>query len=908
MADERWQKVRGVFDSALRQKPGERRRFVSEACGEDKLLLAEVESLLSSHDGAESFMETPAVAGVARVIAAETKHLGRGQSLGHYEIIEQIGEGGMGEVYLASDKKLDRKVAVKILNAEFSRHESNLNRFIREAKAASGLNHPNILVVHEIGESEEIHYIVSEYIKGKTLREKLKESPLPLAEVLDIAVQIAGALAAAHEARLVHRDIKPENIMIRPDGFVKVLDFGLAKLVEQKNKSILGLEDSTVQQNQTAKGVILGTVNYMSPEQARGFEIDARSDVWSLGVVIYEMLAGRTPFAGETPNDSIAAILAREPAPLDDNTPQELQRIIEKSLQKKTDERYQTIKDFLLDVKNLKRELEFAEELERSAVPNSLKSSNVGANQAGENATAMLPAAASTQNSLSPPTSSAEYIVGKISSNKRAAAFGSVFLLALIGLGYWYFFNRAAVVKQIESIAVMPFVNESGNADVEYLSDGMTDTLISSLSELPNIKVKARTSVFRYKGKEIDLKVVGKELGVQAIVNGRVAQRDGRTSVLLEVVDTETEDVIFSTKFDKPQSELVTLQSDIARYVSGKLKSKLSGAEEAKVTKTHTADPEALQLYLQGQFYSHKGGRSNVLRATDHFNKAIEKDPNYALAYAGLASNYRSYGFYNIAPPADFMPKAKAAAMRALELDDSLAGAHVALGKSGGNHAEQEFRRAIELNPNYAEAHDALCTFLTYQKRFDDAITEGKKAQELDPSSSIVTTDLGVAYAFARRPDEAIEMFRRAHEMDPTLFVPLGYLGFAQTLKGQYTEAAATFRKAIEVSDGSPNAKSHLAYALAKAGQRDEALKLVDELKRQAAHEHIESFHFAVPYIGLGDKDEAFFWLGKGVDEGSIGFATLDVHPWFDDLRSDPRFTALLKRVKPPESKIRRQL
>ena len=448
----------------------------------------------------------------------------------------------------------------------------------------------------------------------------------------------------------------------------------------------------------------------------------------------------------------------------------------------------------------------------------------------------------------------------------------------------------------------MPFVNETGDPQVEYLSDGMTDTLISSLSELPNIRVKARTSVFRYKGKEIDPKLVGKELGVQAIVIGRVAQRDGRTNVLLEVVDTESEDVIFSTKYDKPQSALVTLQGDIARDVSRKLKSKLSGAEEAKVTKTHTADPEALQLYLQGQFYWHKGGRNNVLRATDYFNKAIEKDPNYALAYAGLASNYSSYELYNIAPPADYRPKAKAAAMRALELDDSLAGAHVALGKSGADNAEQEFRRAIELNPNYAEAHDALCVSLTYQKRFDDAIAECKKAQDLDPSSSIVTTDLGVAYAFARRPDEAIEMFRRAHEMDPSLFVPLGYLGFAQTLKGQYTEAIATFRKAIEVSDGSPNAKSHLAYALARAGQRDEALKLVDELKRQAAHEHIRSFHFAVPYIGLGNKDEAFFWLGKGVDEQSIGFAELDVHPWFDDLRSDPRFKALLIRTNLPKS------
>ncbi|HKX84181.1 MAG TPA: tetratricopeptide repeat protein, partial [Pyrinomonadaceae bacterium] len=461
----------------------------------------------------------------------------------------------------------------------------------------------------------------------------------------------------------------------------------------------------------------------------------------------------------------------------------------------------------------------------------------------------------------------------------------AVMVLGGAYLGFQYF---APTGRQIESIAVMPFVNESGNPDVEYLSDGMTDTLIGSLSELPNVKVKARTSVFRYKGKEIDPKTIGRELGVQAIVNGRVAQRDGRTSVSLEVVDTQTEDVIFSTSYNKPQSELVTLQSDIARDVSGKLKSKLSGAEEARVTKTHTADPEALQLYLQGQFYRHKGGRSNVLQATNYFNKAIEKDPNYALAYAGLALNYGSYDLYNLVPD---WQKASAAAKRALELDDSLAEAHL---------AARDFRRAIELNPDYADAHVAACIHLTMTRRFDEGISECRKAQELDPSSAVIATRLGAAYFFARRPDEAIEILTRAYELDPTFWGSLGYLGGAQTLKGQYTEAADTWRKAIEITDGSPNTKSHLAYALAKAGQRDEALKLVDELKRQAEREHISSFHFAIPYIGLGDKDEAFFWLGKGVDDRSIGFSNLDVHPWFDELRSDPRFTALLNRVKPP--------
>jgi tetratricopeptide (TPR) repeat protein len=356
------------------------------------------------------------------------------------------------------------------------------------------------------------------------------------------------------------------------------------------------------------------------------------------------------------------------------------------------------------------------------------------------------------------------------------------------------------------------------------------------------------------------------------------------------VVDTETEDVIFSTKYNKPQSELVTLQSDIARDVSGKLKSKLSDAEKAKITKTHTADPEALELYLQGQFYQHKGGRSNVLQATDYYNKAIEKDPNYALAYAGLALNYSWYDFYNLVPD---WQKANAAAKRALELDDSLAETQTAAGN---------YRRAIELNPDYSDAHIGLCIQLTMTRHFDEGVAECRKAQELDPSSAMVTTRLGAAYFYAHRPDEAIETLTRAHEIDPTLWVPLGYLGAAQTLKGQYNEAAATFRKAIIISDGSPNTKSHLAYALAKAGQRAEALKLIDELKRLAEREHINAFHFAVPYIGLGNKDEAFFWLGKGIDEGSISFSELDVHPWFDDLRSDPRFTALMNRVRQPNS------
>jgi serine/threonine-protein kinase len=864
---DKWQRVRELFDSALRLAPEERRAFLVRECGGDASLLAEVGSLLTSLDDAGGFLDKP----LLEAPTEQIKTLPEGQTIGHYTISKKIGAGGMGEVYLATDTKLDRPVAIKVLNKEYEQNEDNVRRFVREAKSASALNHPNILTILEIGEIDGSHYIVSEYVEGDTLRRVLKQRQLELPAIIDIISQIASALAAAHKARIVHRDIKPENVIVREDGIVKVLDFGLAKLISDGDQQFSDHEKTP--QNTTASGIILGTVNYMSPEQAKGKKVDERTDIFSLGVVLYEMLTGKQPFAGDSMPETFRNLIDREPPPINSyvsGIPDELERITSRMLEKAPENRYQTMSEAANDLKalnssNLQAPLGRSQPENRTAIIE--RTTGGGANTTAEN-------------------------TGSHARWYRRwpvmAALG-LLLLGSIALGGYFWRQRTGPSIEIRSVAVMPFVNETGDPQFEYLSDGMTDTLISSLSELPNIKVKARTSVFRYKGREIDPKVVGKELGVQAIVNGRVTQRDGRTNVLLEVVDAETEDVIFSTKYNKPQSELVTLQSDIARDVSGKLKSKLSGAEEAKVTKSHTADPEALQLYLQGQFYRYKGGRGNVLRATDYFNKAIDKDPNYALAYAGLALNYSSYDFYNLVPD---WQKASAAAKRALELDDSLAEAQLAAG---------HFRRAIELNPDYADAHVDLCIDLTMTKRFDEGITECSKAHELDPSSAVVTTHLGAAYFFARRPDEAIEIFRRAHDMDPTLWVPLGYLGGAQTLKGQYTEAIATFRKAIQISDGSPNTTSHLAYALAKAGQRGEALKLIDELKRKATHEHIGSFHFAVPYIGLGDKDEAFFWLGKGVDEGSIGFAMLDVHPWFDELRSDPRFKALLIRASLPK-------
>ncbi|MBA3692010.1 MAG: protein kinase [Acidobacteria bacterium] len=491
----------------------------------------------------------------------KTNGLADDSRMGHYRIVSKIGAGGMGEVYLAEDTRLDRKVALKFLNEEFSKDSDKLNRFIQEAKAVSALNHPNILTVYEIGETDGTNYIVTEFIEGKTLREHLsqKES-LSLNTILKIGVQVSEALSAAHQAGIIHRDIKPENIMIRSDGYAKVLDFGLAKLTEQKQTDEISLEGATKALVKTNPGMVMGTVSYMSPEKARGKETDARTDLWSLGVVLYEMLAGKVPFAGETINHTIVSILEKEPKLLE-NVPDELQRIVRKTLTKDVEMRYQSARDLLIDLKNLRRDLDIQGELERSIVPNREATTN----QVQENETQIYSSksieetkaeseAKATQNITT--SSSFEYAVTKAKSNKLATAIVCIILLGTISaIAYFGFFAKSNA-KQIESIAVMPFVNESGNADNEYLSDGMTETLISSLSQLPNLNVKARSSVFRYKGKEIDLQKIAAELNVQAILTGRIAQRGEQLILNLELVDARTENVIWSETYTRKQADL----------------------------------------------------------------------------------------------------------------------------------------------------------------------------------------------------------------------------------------------------------------------------------------------------------------------------------------------------------------
>ncbi|MGI8640800.1 MAG: FlgO family outer membrane protein [Pyrinomonadaceae bacterium] len=854
------------------------------------------------------------------------KELSANTNLSHYRIVSKIGAGGMGEVYLAEDTKLDRKVAIKFLNEEFSRDSDKLNRFIQEAKAASALNHPNILTVYEIGETDETNYIVTEFIEGKTLREHISSKELlSLNAVLKVGVQVSEALSAAHQAGIIHRDIKPENVMIRRDGYAKVLDFGLAKLTEKKKTDEVSLEGATKAFVKTNPGMVMGTVSYMSPEQARGKEIDARTDVWSLGVVLYEMLSGKVPFTGETVNHIIVSILEKEPLLLA-NAPNELQRIVRKTLTKDVEMRYQTAHDLLIDLKNLRRDLDIQGELERSAIPNRKET----AESVKENETQIYNQAAIEKTQADKkilPTenvttaSSLEYAVTQAKSHKLVSAIIAVVLLgAISAIAYFAFFTKSNT-KQIESIAVMPFVNESGNADVEYLSDGMTETLISSLSNIPKLNVKARSSVFRYKGKELDFQKIAQELKVQAILFGRVIQRGDQITLNLELVDAQTENILWAEQYNRKQTDLVSLQSEIALDVSQKLKIKLSGVEQQKLTKNYTANTEAYQLYLKGLFYWNKFPTKEYEKSRDYFEQAIDVDPIYALAFSGLADYYGFRANSGLVPPDEYWLKAEAAANKALALDASLGEAHSSLAAVKMYYyrdwagAERELKQAIELSPNNSETHQLYGGYLIIHGRFDEGLAEHKKALELEPLSLRLNRNLARAFYRIRDYDRAIEQYQKTLELVPNNAFTHRLLGDAYQEKGMQKEAVAEWSKALRLT-GDTGAVTTLTddqesamllertfaasgfNAAVRALWQRELEKLNEKTRRE---EYFSAMEYVIAYTRLADKEQAFAWLAKAEQERNWLIFQAIRDPRYDSLHSDSRFQDLLRRVGLPQ-------
>ena len=872
---ERRQEIDRIFLAAIKRKPADRSGFLDQACAGDAQLRREVEALLAT-DVTGSLAGPNAVQEPTRLLAKQKESEAK---IGRYKIIRSLGSGGMGHVYLGLDEQLNRHVAVKLLSNYGASEDERMFRFRQEALAASALNHPNILTIHEIGESEGRNFITAEFVDGQTLRAIMKEGALLQDQALEIAIQIGSALSAAHNSGIIHRDIKPENVMVRKDGLVKVLDFGIAKFNQLDG-------DEKHDLVKTAPGTVVGTSSYMSPEQARGLPVDARTDIWSLGVILYEVLGGVLPFTGDTSADVISKVLGQQPTSLTVTRPEvspTLEQIVFKALEKDRESRYQTPTDLIKDLKSEKHRL--------ALIAEEQSSHNKKVSQAAQPESA----------AGGPTTSSLEYTIGGIKKHKVAAI--TLLLLLVVVSTAAFLYYRSGSQKQIQSIAVMPFVNASGNTDVEYVSDGLTESLITSLSQLPELFVKARGSVFRYKGKDVSPQQLGKELNVQAILNGRVVQRGNDLSFHIELVDVETETALWSGDYSRSMTNLVTLQSEIGRDVSQKLRSKLSGAEVQRVTKDYTANAEAYQLYLKGRFLVFKLTPPDVLQAISYFQQAIQLDPNYALAYVGLSEANRTLVLGAEVGSPEFLTRAKGAAETAVKLDDSLAEAHTALGASMFWHdwnwieVENQYKRGLELNPNSVDAlmfYAHLCSVLG---RHDEAIAKINRARELDPYAPFLNTLSGQFLENAGRFDEALIRLRETYDLAPGFWFPHLFASAAYMNKGMFAEALIEARHAKELSRAQTISTAHEAYALAKLNRTDEARALLDELLKLSKEKFVSPYHLAMVYNGLGDKEQSLNQLERGFELRDPKMVFLKVDHSLDNLRGDPRFVRLMQRM-----------
>ena len=832
-----------------------------------------------------------------------------GTRLGRYEVLSPLGAGGMGEVYLARDTtELEREVAVKVLPAEMATDPERMSRFVQEARSASSLNHPNIITVHEIGQEDGTRYLVTEYVEGETLRRRMTRESLTLREALDIAVQIASALVAAHKAGVVHRDIKPENVMVRGDGIVKVLDFGLAKPTSRPTgQTPTDSEAATRALVNTSPGLVMGTVSYMSPEQARGLPVDKRTDIWSLGVVLYEMLEGRLPFSGDTPSDVIAHVLTKEPPALTLTTEKasdRLDEIVQKALAKDRDERYQHVKDLLIDLRRLKQRLDVDAEIERTHSPDE-GAATTGPGR-GTAKTINTSAAHTADLGDAHPTSSAEYVVTEIKRHRR----GALMILAAIALaaaavGYFaysrYFSGGGGGIR---SVAVLPFANEGGDPEAEYLSDGISESLINSLSRLPGVKVIARSSSFKYKGKEADPQEVARALGVEGVLTGRVAQRGDQLLVSAELVDARDRTQVWGDRYSRKASDLLAVQAEISREIADRLRLQLTSGDAQRLARGETDNPQAYELVLKGRFHRFKGGTENRKKAVEYFLQAVAADPDYALAHAELSVGYGDLVNDSTLEPKEGVPKAEAAARRALESDDGLAEAHLALAILKMNAwdwaaAEWEFRRAVESNPNLATALNKYSEYHSLVGRHDEAVAEVRRAGELDPLSLPIHRGVGDRLLNARRYDEAIQVLRKALELDQNDIGTHVSLGYTYAAKGMYREAAAEYEEAARLGGDSPSTQIYLGAAYAQAGARERARAILRQL--ETSKEYVSPGELAVLYVALGERERAFASLERAYAEHDLQLKYLGVDPPFDPLRSDPRFRDLLRRVGLPE-------
>ncbi len=740
-----------------------------------------------------------------------------GQTISHYKILEKLGEGGMGVVYKAEDTKLDRFVALKFLAPHAVGSDDDRGRFLHEAKAAAALNHPNICTIYEINESEGRSFISMEYVEGESLKAKIQSGPLKLDAAFDIAVEIAEGLGDAHDKGIVHRDIKPANIMVTPKGQAKITDFGLAKLSGQTRL--------------TKTGATIGTVAYMSPEQIRGESLDGRSDIWSFGVMLYEMVTGRLPFGGDYEQAIVYSILNRAPEPitnLRDDVSTELQQVIDTSLKKNACDRYQQVEELLTELKTARENL-----------------------KAGD---------------------------GELPVQKQ---------------------------RPLPSIAVLPFVNMSADPENEYFSDGLAEELINALTKARDLRVIARTSSFSFKGRGVDIREIGKKLNVETVLEGSVRKAGNRLRITAQLVGVADASHLWSEKYDRDMEDIFAIQDEISMAIVDKVKVELLGTERQEVVKQYTENPEAYTLYLKGRYYFHKPIIPSLQKAVGYFQQAIDLDPCYAKAHAGLAGAYMFLGGVgpsHFLPPSESYPHARAAIKRAMELDDRLPEAHIMLGilRTGfewdWDGAQRAFERALELNPNNADTHIWYAWHLWKIGNLDAAMNAAKKALALDPLAPLFQSSIGLIHYCARRNEQAIDQFKQVLELDPNCFHARLHLGDAYLTGGMYKDAKAAYRSAQELSGRHSYLYTRLCTLYAAWNRPKDAKKYLDEVTTISECEHVPPTYIGWAYLALEQHEEAFAWFDKAYKERDPALA-LPVFPWWDPVKSDPRYLELVSKI-----------
>jgi serine/threonine protein kinase/Flp pilus assembly protein TadD len=845
-----WQQIEDLFHEALNIKAEERSAYLAEACNGDEELRVEVESLLGAFESKESFIEQPAFSLGMKLLSDSADGTLLGKTIGQYKIVRLLGRGGGGEVYLAEDSKLNREVALKFFTSQVMDNVWVRRQLTKEARAVARLEHPHICAVHGIEEIDGHHFMVMQYVEGETLDSLLSRGPLELKRILELAEQIISALAAAHAHGIIHRDIKPQNVIVTPDGQIKMLDFGLAKIVQQTQTRETDGED---QSQYSQAGLIVGTVAYMSPEQLRAEELDFRSDIFSVGILLYELVSGKNPYKQTSEAETISATLTSRPAPLSHpvtKVPPALNAMVHRCLEKDKQRRYQSARELYAALDGLQH-------ASRS----------------------------------------------RIRFSPRAVA--ALVLCTLLIAGLWFAYAR---LTRVHTLVVLPLINRSTDADAAYMGSGLTQSLVDQLSHLSKLRIKAPPLVPGYQDGSVDPQQIGRELKADAVFTAKLEKRGESLILQTALVSTADGSTLWKEEYDIRMTEIQTLPNRISEKIASTLQPWVSGSEKRLLAKGQTENAEAYRLYLLGRSHWESRDKENILKAIDYFKKATDLDPVYAQAWAGLADSYvwQSTVAYGSVPTEDAMQKARAAARRALEIDDTLCEAHISLGlvklryEWNWKDAEREFKRAIEINPDNASAHFWYANLLTVTGRSDEAIAESKTAKELDPFSPLIVMNLGRAYYRAREYDKAIEYLKRMLEENPKNSSASYILGYVYLQKGMYDEAIEIFQNLSATRKWL--AAAPLGYAYARAGRKAEALKILDEIeeeskKEEATKENIPAQERAIIYIGLDDKDQAFYWLEKAYEERFGSLIALTSDPIFDSLRSDSRFADLARRI-----------